>query len=306
MAYKITFFYKFVPLEDFEEIRKPLLETCHSLNIVGTILLAREGINGTIGGTTQDIDGIVAHLRSDERLNDLQFKFSEASEKPFHRIKVRLKKEIITMGVPGVDPFRQTGQHVSPEEWNHLINDPDVYVLDTRNKYETAIGSFENAVDPQTESFGEITTFVEQNLAKDKDRKIAMFCTGGIRCEKLSAYMLGQGFRKIYQLNGGILKYLEEMPEEQSHWKGDCFVFDHRVSVGHALTEGEYTMCHGCGNPLAEEDRRDSAYEESVSCLHCADSLTDVKRNSLRERQKQIQLAKKRQAEHLGQKIHKF
>ena len=210
MAYKITFFYKFVPLEDFEEMRKPLLETCHSLNIVGTILLAREGINGTIGGTTQDIDGIVAHLRSDERLNDLRFKFSEASEKPFHRIKVRLKKEIITMGVPGVDPFGQTGQHVSPEEWNHLINDPDVYVLDTRNKYETSIGSFENAVDPQTESFGEITTFVEQNLAKDKDRKIAMFCTGGIRCEKLSSYMLGQGFRKIYQLNGGILKYLEE------------------------------------------------------------------------------------------------
>jgi len=305
MHYKVAAFYKFVRLDDFRKMRRSLLEICQKLELVGTILLAKEGINGTIAGSPDDIDKIFADLKEDPRLENLQVKYSEAKEKPFHRIKVSQKKEIITMGVAGVNPAKKTGQHVSAKEWNQLIADPDVVVLDTRNSYETAIGTFENAVDPQTESFSQIVEYVDKNLAHDKERKIAMFCTGGIRCEKLSAHMLEEGFEKIYQLNGGILKYLEEMPEEKSQWKGDCFVFDHRVSIGHELKEGDHTMCHGCGYPLTSEDRRSAEYEMGVSCAKCVDSLSKEKRNGLRERQKQMELAKTNNNKHLGQKIYK-
>ncbi len=301
MGYKVAAFYKFVRLDDFEHLREPLLETCRSLGLSGTILLAHEGINGTVAGPEEGIDSLLAHLRADHRLTDLQAKFSAAAEDPFRRIKVRLKKEIITLGAPGVDAAGKTGIHVPPDQWNELIADPDVYLLDTRNTYETAIGTFENAVDPNTESFGEIKDFVDTELGRDKGRKIAMFCTGGIRCEKLSAHMLQQGFEKVYQLSGGILKYLEEIPEEDSRWRGDCFVFDHRVSVGHALEEGAHTMCHGCGRALDEEAHKHEDFEEGVSCQHCADTLPKEKRYALRERHKQVRLAAIRGSTHIGQ-----
>ena len=303
MPYQIAAFYKFARLDDFKELRSPLLETCRNLGISGTILLAPEGINGTIAGSETSIGSIVAHLRSDPRLENLVFKFSNAGANPFNRLKVRLKKEIVTLGVPDVDASEKTGQPVPASEWNQLVEDPNVYLLDTRNAYETAIGTFENAVDPKTESFGEIVDFVNEELAQDKGRKIAMFCTGGIRCEKLSAHMLEQGFEKVYQLSGGILKYLEEVPEEESRWKGACFVFDHRVSVEHGLQEGEHTMCHGCGRPITQEDCKTDAYEEGVSCPHCADELPEEKRSALRERQRQVRLAQRRGTGHIGQKI---
>ena len=303
MHYKVAAFYKFVHLDDFRKMRSSLLEACQRLELVGTILLAKEGINGTIAGSPESITKIFVHFKEDSRMQNLQVKYSGAKEKPFHRIRVSLKKEIISMGVAGVDPSKRTGQHVSAEEWNQLITDPEVVVLDTRNTYETAIGTFENAVDPQTESFSNIVEYVDKNLAHDKGRRIAMFCTGGIRCEKLSSHMLEEGFKEIYQLSGGILKYLEVTPEEKSRWKGDCFVFDHRVSIGHELQEGNHTMCHGCGYPLTAEDRHATGYEKGVSCPKCVDSLTKEKRDGLRERQKQIQLAKKRHTDHLGQKI---
>ena len=302
MRYKVAAFYKFVRLEDFKDIRKPLLETCRNLELSGTILLASEGINGTVAGSDAGIDALVDYLSRDHRLQDLVFKFSHANEEPFRRIKVRLKKEIITLGASGADATLRTGTHVPPAEWNELISDPEVLLLDTRNTYETAIGTFENAVDPKTESFGEMVDFIDSNLANKKKQKIAMYCTGGIRCEKLSAHMLEQGFDQIYQLSGGILKYLEEIPEANSNWKGDCFVFDHRVSVSHGLAEGSHTMCHGCGRALDDKARSNKAYEKGVSCQHCAGSVTDEKRRALRERQKQVDLAKERDTKHIGQK----
>ena len=301
MSYTVAGFYKFVPLEDYREMARSLLKTCRKLDLSGTILLAREGINGTVAGSRAKIETLVKHLRKDHRLGEIAVNFSSATEKPFHRLKIRLKKEIIKMGVPDVDPSKKTGTHVTPEEWNCLLEDQDVLVLDTRNKYETAIGSFVNAVDPKTDSFVEIANYVHEKLGKEKDSRIAMFCTGGVRCEKLSTYMMDQGFREIYQLQGGILKYLQEMSQEKSLWNGECFIFDHRVSLGHGLVEGSHTMCHGCGHPTSPEDRRTKEYEAGVSCPRCAESLSEEKRINLRERQKQVQLASRRNSDHLGQ-----
>jgi UPF0176 protein len=286
--------YKFVTLKDFASLRQPLLAAMKAHGVKGTLLLAEEGINGTISGSRSAIDGFLAVLRSDARLADIDHKESYCDKDPFYRSKVKLKKEIVTIGVVGVDPNKQAGTYVSPVDWNTLIADPDVLLIDTRNDYEVALGTFEGAADPGTSSFGEFPKFVGENLDPARHRKVAMFCTGGIRCEKASSYMQSQGFREVYHLKGGILKYLEEVPKEQSKWQGDCFVFDHRVAVGQGLVPSGIELCHGCRMPLDPADRFSELYEEGVSCPKCFATLSERSKASARERQKQIDLAKKR------------
>ena len=280
--------YKFVSLPDYVALREPLLQTLLDNGIKGTLLLAEEGINGTVSGTRESIDALLAWLRRDPRLDDVDHKESYCDEQPFYRTKVKLKKEIVTLGVPGVDPNRRVGTYVEPQDWNALISDPEVLLIDTRNDYEVAIGTFEGAVDPRTKSFREFPEYVKSHYDPAKYKKVAMFCTGGIRCEKASSYMLGEGFEEVYHLKGGILKYLEEVPQEQTKWRGDCFVFDNRVTVRHDLSEGDYDQCHACRNPISVEDRQSEFYSPGVSCPHCWDSLPEKTRESARERQKQI------------------
>ncbi len=241
MTYKVAALYQFVPLPDFRELKDPLHKLCTDLEIRGTLLLAQEGINGTVAGTDEGIDALMAELREGSlfhgRLDNLELKFSSASEMPFKRMKVRLKKEIVTLGDPQTDPLRRVGTYVSPAEWNRLLEEPGIVVLDTRNDFEVEMGTFEGAVDPRIKRFGEFKDFVKNELDPAKHRKVAMFCTGGIRCEKASSYMLAQGFEEVFHLKGGILKYLEDVPEAESRWRGDCFVFDERVALGHGLVE---------------------------------------------------------------------
>lgn len=292
--------YKFVDLPDYRDLREPLLDTCHRLGIKGTLLLAAEGINGTVSGTREGIDQLLAYLRSDERLADLEHKESLYQDKPFYRMKVKLKKEIVTMGVDGIDPRQVVGTYVRPQEWNELISDPEVLVVDTRNHYEYAIGTFANAVDPETETFREFPEYVKENLDPNTHKKVAMFCTGGIRCEKATAYMKEQGFEEVYHLQGGILKYLEEVPPEQSLWRGECFVFDNRVAVNHELKRGQYDQCYGCRHPITEDDKRSEYYMKGVCCPHCHDRLTEEQKVRFAERQKQIELARARNEAHIG------
>jgi UPF0176 protein len=286
--------YKFVTLKDYAALRQPLLAAMKAHGVKGTLLLANEGINGTISGRREAIDGFLAELKSDSRFADLDHKESFCEEDPFYRSKVKLKKEIVTIGVEDVNPNLQAGTYVEPRDWNALIADPDILLIDTRNDYEVALGTFEGAADPKTSSFGEFPKFVCKNLDPARHQKVAMFCTGGIRCEKASSYMQSQGFREVYHLKGGILKYLEEVPKEQSKWQGECFVFDHRVAVGQGLIPTELEMCHGCRMPLSVEDKGSPFYEEGVSCPKCFATLSEKSRASARERQKQIDLAKKR------------
>jgi UPF0176 protein len=286
--------YKFVTLKDFSALRQPLLAAMNAHGVKGTLLLAIEGINGTISGARSAIDGFLNYLRSDARFADLDHKESYCGEDPFYRSKVKLKKEIVTIGVEGIDPNRQVGTYVEPKDWNALIANPDVLLIDTRNDYEVALGTFEGAADPKTSSFGEFPKFVGENLDPARHQKVAMFCTGGIRCEKASSYMQAQGFREVYHLKGGILKYLEEVPADESKWRGECFVFDHRVAVGHGLVPTELEMCHGCRTPLAVEEKNSPFYEAGVSCPKCFATLSEKSKASARERQKQIDLAKKR------------
>ncbi|HET8731886.1 MAG TPA: rhodanese-related sulfurtransferase [Moraxellaceae bacterium] len=286
--------YHFASLPDFRELRDPLLACCREWGIRGTLLLAEEGVNGTISGERGAIDVVLGHLRADPRLAALEHKESFSERHPFRRLKVKLKKEIVTLGVPGVDPSRVVGTYVEPEDWNALISDPDVILVDTRNDYEVALGTFRNAVDPVTRSFREFPDYVRQNLDPARHRKVAMFCTGGIRCEKASSFMLTEGFAEVFHLRGGILKYLEKVSPEDSLWQGECFVFDHRVGVTHGLAEGDATMCFGCGQPLTTADRSSPHFEDGVSCEACAASLSDEKRGRLRERMRQILLARER------------
>lgn len=267
---------------------------------MGTLLLAKEGINGTIAGDRAGIDAVLAHVRALPGCSDLEWKESTASVAPFHRMKVRLKKEIVTMGQPDVDPVAQVGNYVDPADWNDLISAPDVAVIDTRNDYEVAIGTFEGAVDPQTKSFGEFPAWWEKNKERFHNKKIAMFCTGGIRCEKSTNYLMGQGVEEVYHLKGGILKYLEDMPQDDSKWEGECFVFDARVSVGHGLEEGPHMLCHACRRPLRPEDSAHPTFEQGVSCHHCVDETTEADKGRFRERQKQIALSRMRGTHHLG------
>lgn len=282
--------YKFVSLPDFAEKQDPLLSYCQSQGIKGTILLAAEGINGTIAGSRPGVDSVLAFLRSDPRLADLEHKESYTEIQPFERMKVRLKAEIVTMGLPEVDPNQQVGTYVSPQEWNDLISDPEVVVIDTRNDYEVNIGTFKTAQNPQTKSFREFPEYVSKNLDPNQHKKVALFCTGGIRCEKASAFMLSQGFTEVYHLKGGILKYLESVPAQESLWEGECFVFDERVAVRHGLELGSHELCFCCGYPISEQDKATSQYEEGISCPHCFDSLTPEKRLRQQEKWKQYRL----------------
>ena len=294
--------YKFVKLEDCAAMRTPLLARCDALGITGTLLLAEEGINGTIAGTRSGIDKILAYLRSDPRLADMEHKESAADQPPFYRMKVKLKKEIVTMGVPGIVPTELVGHYVKPEDWNALINDPDVLLIDTRNDYEVDVGTFKGALDPRITTFREFPEYVKKNIDPQQKPRVAMFCTGGIRCEKASAYMLQQGFPEVYHLQGGILKYLENVPAEESLWQGECFVFDQRVAVGQGLTPGHYELCYGCSRPITAEEKTSPKYQAGVSCPHCYDSLTPEKRSAALERQKQVTLAAERGEQHIGKR----
>jgi len=304
--YLIAALYKFVSLPNYADLQVPIHAACDTHNIKGTLLLAAEGINGTIAGLPEDLKAVLHFLRTDAlfegKLAALDHKESYAYKHPFYRMKVKLKKEIVTMGVPSVNPDNTVGTYVKPDDWNALIADPDVIVLDTRNDYEVHIGTFKGAINPKTTTFREFPEYVTQNLDKTKHKKIAMFCTGGIRCEKASSYMLEQGFEKVYHLQGGILKYLETVPEETSLWQGECFVFDQRVAVKHGLEVGDFDQCYACRMPLSPDELKSPQYTAGISCPHCYDSLTEDKKKSLTERQKQVILAKKRGQTHIGEK----
>ena len=296
----VAAFYHFTALDNISEIQPALLELCQTNAIKGTILLANEGINGTIAGDQNNVLNILNWLRDDPRLHELDHKESWTESQPFLRMKVRLKKEIVSLGVPGIDPSREVGTYVSPEQWNELISDSDVLLIDTRNDYEHSIGTFKNAVNPNTESFRDFPAFAADQLDPAKHKKIAMFCTGGIRCEKATSYLKHQGFEAVYHLQGGILKYLEEIPAQESLWQGECFVFDDRVSVDHQLNPGQYDLCHGCRHPVTLKDKQSPKYTEGVCCPYCFYTQTEQKRQSARERQRQITLAKERGQQHLG------
>jgi UPF0176 protein len=296
--------YKFVELDDIEGLKIKLLEEMQRLEIKGTILLAAEGINGTISGARAELDHFLSFLRSDARFSDLSHKESYAFDEPFHRAKVNLKREIVTMGIEGVDPNKIVGTYVAPREWNELISDPKTILIDTRNDYEYRIGSFRGAVNPKTEAFREFPSWVEEHHEELSEKpKVAMFCTGGIRCEKATAYLKEKGFEEVYHLQGGILKYLEEVEEQESLWDGECFVFDERVSVGHNLVPGQYDLCHGCRSPITEEEKQSARYEPGVCCPHCYDKISAERKSGFRERHRQIQLARARGERHVGQKM---
>lgn len=298
--------YKFASLPDYQALQPGLLALCNLQEIKGTLLLAEEGINGTVAGSRAAIDALLTYLRQDSRLADIEHKESFTDEMPFYRMKVRLKKEIVTLGVPGVDPNKTVGTYVKPEDWNALISDPDVIVIDTRNDYEYGIGTFKGAIDPETTTFRQFPDYVRNNLDPTKNKKVAMFCTGGIRCEKASSYMLEQGFEEVYHLQGGILKYLETVPEEESLWEGECFVFDQRVAVKHGLEVGDYDQCFACRHPISAEDMASPKYMKGISCPRCYDQLSAEKRASIKERQKQIELARQRGEEHIGDNVRKY
>ncbi len=301
-SYKVVVaaLYKFVHLPDYKKWQFLLSNHCKKNRIKGTILIAEEGINGTVAGSRKSIDSLMKFIHSNQAFYGLEYKESYAQKMPFLRMKVRLKKEIITMGVSGVNPSRLTGTHVGPEQWNDLISDPDVLVIDTRNRYECKVGTFKNAITPDMDSFREFPEYAESNLNPQKHKKIAMFCTGGIRCEKATSFMLGQGYKDVYQLNGGILRYLEEVDPKENKWEGECFVFDGRVAVNDRLKPGEYEQCFACRMPLSTEELKSEEYEPGISCPHCYNKMTTEKRARFKQRQLQIELAKKRNEPHLG------
>ena len=296
----IAALYKFVRLPDFRELRQPLLQRCLDLRLKGTFLLAPEGINGAVAGDREGVDGILDYLHSEPRFADLRHKESRAAEIPFHRMKVKLKQEIVSLGIAGVDPERLRGSYVEPEHWNAEISRPDTLVLDIRNQYETGIGSFENAVVPDTGTFREFPEYADTNLDPEEHTRIAMFCTGGIRCEKASSYLLSRGFKEVVQLQGGILNYLEKTERKDSLWRGECFVFDSRVAIDHELEEGEYEQCYACRRPVDETDMASEKYLPGVSCPHCHDELTPEQRRRFSERQRQVELAQSRGEKHIG------
>lgn len=274
-------------------MQHPLLLHCQEQGVRGTILLAAEGINGTVAGSSQAIASLLTFLRSDPRLVDLESNESYADLPPFERMKVQLKKEIVTLGMPEVNPNHQVGTYVDPKDWNTLISDPEVVVIDTRNDYEVNIGTFKGAKDPKTASFRQFPNYVQNQLDPTQHKKVALFCTGGIRCEKASSFMLEQGFQEVYHLKGGILKYLEEVPAEESLWQGECFVFDQRVAVRHGLEAGTHNLCRACGRPISQADQVSPQYQAGISCPYCFDDLTEAKKARQEARQQQLRLAKK-------------
>lgn len=292
--------YKFVRLEDYAAKQTPLLAEMQAHDVRGSLLLAREGINGTISGTRAGIDAVLAWLKADPRLAELEHKESYADQQPFFRSKVKLKREIVTMGVDGVDPNEVVGTYVDPQDWNALIRDPDVVLIDTRNDYEVRIGTFQGAIDPVMRTFREFPAYVAEHFDPAAHKKVAMFCTGGIRCEKASAFMKQAGFDEVYHLKGGILKYLEEVPPDESLWQGECFVFDQRVSVTHGLAEGEAELCYGCRGSVTPADKHSEKYIENLCCPRCFDQLNEDQRQRFAERKKQIELAQQRGEMHVG------
>lgn len=299
---KVAALYRFVSFDAPEALQPLIMEACTHSEIKGTILLAYEGINGTVAGSPTAVDALVALLRAIPGCAELDVKYSHANEMPFYRMKVRLKKEIVTLGVDGIDPKREVGTYVQPENWNALISDPNTVLIDTRNDYEVAIGTFEGAVDPRTKSFSEFPEWFRahrEELAAGKT-KFAMFCTGGIRCEKSTAFLKAEGIDDVYHLEGGILRYLENIPETDSKWQGECFVFDERVSVKHGLALGEMELCHACRRPISQHDKASEHFIEGVACPACFDERSEDDRARFAERQKQIALAKKRGKQHIG------
>jgi len=292
--------YKFVSLENFQNLRQPLLKVMQYNNIRGTLLLATEGINGTVASSREGIEALLTWFAKDERLQNIVTKESYEDSNPFYRTKVKLKKEIVTMGIEGIDPKQVVGTYVKPQDWNALISDPGVVLVDTRNDYEVKVGTFTGALNPDTTNFREFPQYVSDNLDPKKHKKVAMFCTGGIRCEKSTAYLKEQGFEEVYHLQGGILKYLEEVPEDDTMWQGECFVFDNRVTVNHQLEKGQYDQCHACRLPITKAEQQSDKYLEGISCPHCFDKHTPEQRQRFEERQKQIQLASERGEAHLG------
>ena len=302
MTYCVAALYHFTRLADYEQLKEPLQGMCEMLGIKGTLLLAYEGINGTIAGTDKAISELLDFIKSDPRLSGLEHKESRSQDMPFYRMKTRLKREIVTMGIEGIDPNDVVGTYVDPKDWNDLISDPDVVLIDTRNDYEVEIGTFRGALNPDTQTFREFPQWVEDNRDKLNKPKVAMFCTGGIRCEKASSFMKLNGFDDVYHLKGGILKYLETQPEKESLWNGDCFVFDQRVAVKHGLEQGKYDQCYACRYPITEEEKQSPLYIKGVACPRCHDTMSNDQRKRFSQRQKQIEIAKRRGETHLGRK----
>jgi len=307
--YLVTAFYHFAKNEQYVELQQPLLKFCQKQQLKGTILLATEGINGTISGEKESIALFHDYIKNNDLFNglftNLEHKESWSKENPFYRMKVRLKKEIVALGVNGVSPTKKVGQYVKPEDWNELISDPDTIIIDTRNDYEVDIGTFKNAINPNTKTFREFPEYVDKNLDPAKHKKIAMFCTGGIRCEKATSLMLEKGFNEVYHLQGGVLKYLEKVPEKDSLWDGECFVFDQRVAVKHNLIEGDYDQCYACRHPLSPDEMKSKDYKPGISCPYCIDQLSLKKKHGLKERQHQIELARLRGELHIGKVMSK-
>lgn len=301
MTVTVAALYHFTRFDAPAALRGPLLEICEREGIRGTLLLAEEGINGTVAGPLEGIEAVISHLRALPGCAGLDWKRSEAARMPFRRLKVRLKQEIVTLGRPDADPSERVGTYIDPEDWNALIACDDVAVIDTRNAYETAIGTFEGAIDPQTKGFRDFPGWWQANRDRFEGKRIAMFCTGGIRCEKATSWLLGQGVEDVYHLKGGILKYLEQVPEACSRWRGECYVFDGRVSVGHGLREGDHTACGACGRPVSPDQRRHPDFREGVSCPMCIGEYSEADRARFAERQKQIVLARRKGARHLGE-----
>ena len=295
---RVLAFYKFIPVAHPQSLVEELQQLGEQLSVVGTILLAQEGVNGTIVAETDSLDAMVRALEQAFGAMTFKGRFDQSGI-GFHRFKVRIKPEIVSFGVAGLD-LQNTGEHVDGARWNELLDDPEVLVIDTRNHYEIDIGTFENAVSPDTDNFREFPQWVEDNIDPTKQRKVAMFCTGGIRCEKASALVAQHGVEEVYQLNGGILQYLEDTPAEQSRWQGECFVFDQRVSVNHELNQGQYRQCYACRHPLSKEDMQAPEFEHGVSCPFCHSSVSDVRRQQFRERQRQVRLAAARGEAHIG------
>ena len=298
--------YRFVEIDAPGALREPLLDLMHEYRIRGTLLLATEGINGTVAGSRAGVDALLNSLKEDPRFAGLVHKESYSDEMPFLRAKVKLKKEIVTLGVDGIDPAKSAGTYVKPSDWNALIADPDVTLIDTRNDYEVQVGTFTNAINPKTKSFREFPRYVTENLDPAKQKKIALFCTGGIRCEKSTAYLKTQGFEHVYHLQGGILKYLEDVPTEETQWQGECFVFDDRVTVDQALQKGRYAQCNACRMPISDDDRKSKHYIKGVSCPRCFDKTTEKRRHRFAQRQKQIELARQRGETHIGAEVVEF
>ena len=295
--------YKFVHLPQYRALQHLLQALMVENEVKGTLLLAEEGVNGTISSSRSGIDAVLAWMETIQEFSGLSVKESLTNQLPFKRSKVKLKKEIVTMGVTGIDPNRSVGTYVTPQQWNELINDPEVLLVDTRNQYEVAVGTFTNAVNPKTTNFREFPQYVSQHLDPSVHKKVAMYCTGGIRCEKSTAYLKKQGFEEVYHLQGGILKYLEEIPEEASLWQGECFVFDERVTVNHQLEKGSYDQCHACRLPLSDEDKLSEYYQQGISCAACYHERSDVDRARYQEREKQVQLAESRGQIHIGEPL---